>query len=166
LLHDVLPGEIIATRFEHARFDAVARLPPYCPGKVLRIVPLVGAGGNEQLRHLVLVQVLSDRAVGGRTECLEKCQHPVLFDQLANLFESLWRAITVVTPVDAAVLIYARHILKNFPDAQIAVLYQNDDYGKDYLIGLREGLGDKAEKTLPGITISTSASDFAPIKQM
>jgi len=40
--------------------------------------------------------------------------------------------------------IYARYILKNFPDAQIAVLYQNDDYGKDYLTGLREGLGDKA----------------------
>jgi branched-chain amino acid transport system substrate-binding protein len=44
--------------------------------------------------------------------------------------------------------IYARYILKNFPDAQIAVLYQNDDYGKDYLIGLREGLGDKADKMI------------------
>src|SRR4029077_17876994 len=44
--------------------------------------------------------------------------------------------------------IYARYILKNFPDAQIAVLYQNDDYGKDYLIGLREGLGDKAAKII------------------
>jgi branched-chain amino acid transport system substrate-binding protein len=44
--------------------------------------------------------------------------------------------------------IYARYILKNFPDAQIAVLYQNDDYGKDYLIGLREGLGDKADKII------------------
>ena len=44
--------------------------------------------------------------------------------------------------------IYAHYILKNFPDAQIAVLYQNDDYGKDYLIGLREGLGDKADKMI------------------
>ena len=35
--------------------------------------------------------------------------------------------------------IYARYILKNLPDAKIAVLYQNDDFGKDYLIGLREG---------------------------
>jgi branched-chain amino acid transport system substrate-binding protein len=41
--------------------------------------------------------------------------------------------------------IYARYILKNLPDAKIAVLYQNDDFGKDYLIGLREGLGDKAD---------------------
>src|SRR6202166_5188832 len=40
--------------------------------------------------------------------------------------------------------IYARYILKNLPNAKIAVLYQNDDYGKDYLNGLRDGLGDKA----------------------
>jgi len=41
--------------------------------------------------------------------------------------------------------IYARYILKNLPNAKIAVLYQNDDFGKDYLIGLREGLGAKAD---------------------
>ena len=40
--------------------------------------------------------------------------------------------------------IYARYILKNNPKAKIAVLYQNDDYGKDYLKGLKDGLGDKA----------------------
>jgi branched-chain amino acid transport system substrate-binding protein len=44
--------------------------------------------------------------------------------------------------------IYARYILKNLPGAKIAVLYQNDDFGKDYLIGLREGLGDKADKLI------------------
>ena len=44
--------------------------------------------------------------------------------------------------------IYARYILKNLPGAKIAVLYQNDDFGKDYLIGLREGLGDKAGKLI------------------
>jgi branched-chain amino acid transport system substrate-binding protein len=38
--------------------------------------------------------------------------------------------------------IYAQHILKSKPDAKIAVLYQNDDYGKDYLKGLHDGLGD------------------------
>jgi branched-chain amino acid transport system substrate-binding protein len=37
--------------------------------------------------------------------------------------------------------IYAQHILKTKPDGKIGVLYQNDDYGKDYLIGLRDGLG-------------------------
>ena len=40
--------------------------------------------------------------------------------------------------------IYAKYILKNKPDAKIAVMYQNDDYGKDYLKGLKDGLGAKA----------------------
>src|SRR5208282_1022527 len=44
--------------------------------------------------------------------------------------------------------IYARYILKNLPYAKIAVFYENDDLGKDYLIGLREGLGDKADKMI------------------
>jgi branched-chain amino acid transport system substrate-binding protein len=44
--------------------------------------------------------------------------------------------------------IYARYILKNLPDAKIAVLYQNDDFGKDYLKGLRDGLGYKANKMI------------------
>jgi branched-chain amino acid transport system substrate-binding protein len=44
--------------------------------------------------------------------------------------------------------IYARYILKNLPNAKIAVLYQNDDFGKDYLNGLRDGLGDNASKLI------------------
>jgi branched-chain amino acid transport system substrate-binding protein len=40
--------------------------------------------------------------------------------------------------------IYAKYILREKPDAKIAVLYQNDDYGKDYLKGLKDGLGTKA----------------------
>jgi branched-chain amino acid transport system substrate-binding protein len=39
--------------------------------------------------------------------------------------------------------IYAKYILKNYPNAKIGVLYQNDDYGKDYLKGLKDGLGSK-----------------------
>jgi branched-chain amino acid transport system substrate-binding protein len=38
---------------------------------------------------------------------------------------------------------YAQHILKTKPNAKIAVLYQNDDYGKDYLKGFHDGLGAK-----------------------
>jgi len=41
-------------------------------------------------------------------------------------------------------IIYAKYILKHKPDARIAVLYQNDDYGKDYLKGFKDGLGAKA----------------------
>jgi branched-chain amino acid transport system substrate-binding protein len=44
--------------------------------------------------------------------------------------------------------IYGRYILKERPNAKIALLYQNDDFGKDYLIGLREGLGGKADTML------------------
>ena len=40
--------------------------------------------------------------------------------------------------------IYAKYILKNLPNAKIAILYQNDDYGKDYVKGLKDGLGAKA----------------------
>jgi branched-chain amino acid transport system substrate-binding protein len=40
--------------------------------------------------------------------------------------------------------IYARYILQNLPNARIAVLYQNDDFGKDYLKGLKDGLGAKS----------------------
>jgi ABC-type branched-subunit amino acid transport system substrate-binding protein len=40
--------------------------------------------------------------------------------------------------------IYAKWLMKEKPDAKIAVLYQNDDYGKDYLKGLKDGLGAKA----------------------
>jgi branched-chain amino acid transport system substrate-binding protein len=37
--------------------------------------------------------------------------------------------------------IYAKHILATKPDAKIAVLYANDDFGKDYIVGFKEGLG-------------------------
>ncbi|MFZ9711203.1 MAG: ABC transporter substrate-binding protein, partial [Burkholderiaceae bacterium] len=41
--------------------------------------------------------------------------------------------------------IYAEHILETSPNAKIAVLYQNDDYGKDYLKGFEDGLGARAK---------------------
>ena len=40
--------------------------------------------------------------------------------------------------------IYGQYILKNYPDAKVGVLYQNDDLGRDYLNGIKSGLGDKA----------------------
>src|ERR1700678_4205453 len=40
--------------------------------------------------------------------------------------------------------IYGQYILKNYPNAKVGVLYQNDDLGKDYLNGMKDGLGDKA----------------------
>src|SRR6202045_1637285 len=55
--------------------------------------------------------------------------------------------------------IYAAYILKNFPGKTIGILYQNDDFGKDYVIGLREGLGDQANKL---IVIESSYETSAP----
>jgi branched-chain amino acid transport system substrate-binding protein len=54
--------------------------------------------------------------------------------------------------------IYAKHILKERPNAKIGVLYQNDDYGKDYLKGLEDGLGDKA-KTMIVAKVSYEVAD-------
>ena len=44
--------------------------------------------------------------------------------------------------------IYARHILETKPNGKIAILYQNDDYGKDYLKGFKDGLGAKNAKMI------------------
>jgi ABC-type branched-subunit amino acid transport system substrate-binding protein len=54
--------------------------------------------------------------------------------------------------------LYGQHILKTRPNAKIAVLYQNDDYGKDYLKGFMEGLGDRA-KTMIVKTASYEVTD-------
>src|SRR6201989_2104379 len=44
--------------------------------------------------------------------------------------------------------IYAKYILANHPDAKIGILYQNDDLGRDYIAGLRSGLGAKADSMI------------------
>src|SRR6202795_3306981 len=44
--------------------------------------------------------------------------------------------------------IYAKYILKEMPNAKIAILYQNDDYGKDYVKGLKDGLGVNAKSMI------------------
>jgi branched-chain amino acid transport system substrate-binding protein len=41
--------------------------------------------------------------------------------------------------------IYAQYLMKNHPNAKIGILYQNDDYGKDYVKGMKDGLGDKVK---------------------
>jgi branched-chain amino acid transport system substrate-binding protein len=44
--------------------------------------------------------------------------------------------------------IYAKHILQTKPNAKIGILYQNDDYGKDLLQGLKDGLGEQGRKLI------------------
>jgi hypothetical protein len=55
---------------------------------------------------------------------------------------------------------YAKYILQNKPGAKIAVLYANDDAGKEYLAGVRSGLGDKASAMIVG-EVSCQTSDAA-----
>lgn len=52
--------------------------------------------------------------------------------------------------------IYAKYIMKEKPDAKIGVLYQNDDFGKDYLNGLKDGLGAKASMIVMEESYDTS----------
>ena len=52
--------------------------------------------------------------------------------------------------------IYAAHILKNHPNGKIAILFQNDDYGKDYVKGMEDGLGDKKGMIIARASYETS----------
>src|ERR1700709_1071265 len=52
--------------------------------------------------------------------------------------------------------IYAKYLMKEKPDAKIAVFYQNDDFGKDYLKGLKDGLGAKASMIMAEESYETS----------
>jgi len=53
-------------------------------------------------------------------------------------------------------VIYAKHLLANVKDAKIAVLMQNDDYGKDYYEGLRDGLGKDVGRIVKHVTYEVS----------
>jgi branched-chain amino acid transport system substrate-binding protein len=61
--------------------------------------------------------------------------------------------------------VYGRWILQNAPNAKIAVFYQNDDYGKDYLNGLKQGLGSRQNLIVSEqsyeVTDATYASQIA-----
>ncbi len=63
--------------------------------------------------------------------------------------------------------IYAKYILANKPDAKIAVLYQNDDSGKDYYRGFRDGLGERADKIIKAVSYEvTDATIDSQILQL
>ena len=52
---------------------------------------------------------------------------------------------------------YVQYALEQNPDAKIGVLYANDDFGKDYLTGIKEGLGDdKADQLVAEVTYETT----------
>jgi branched-chain amino acid transport system substrate-binding protein len=59
-------------------------------------------------------------------------------------------------PYQAESRIYAKYILDNHPNGKIGILYQNDDYGKDYVKGLKDGLGSKASMIVAEVPYETS----------
>jgi branched-chain amino acid transport system substrate-binding protein len=52
--------------------------------------------------------------------------------------------------------VYAKYILAKKPDAKIGILYQNDDFGKDYLIGVRDVLKDRYDKMVTAVSYETT----------
>ena len=99
------------------RLGVVVGLEAHGPREVLGIAPLRRAGGDVELRHLLLVHVLVDRRVARRAERLEEREDLVLLDELADHFHRLGRAITVVerdeldlAAVDAAGIVDALEI--------------------------------------------------------
>jgi branched-chain amino acid transport system substrate-binding protein len=58
-------------------------------------------------------------------------------------------------------IIYARNLLKVAPNAKIGVIYQNDDYGKDYLAGLHKGLGPKSSLIVKEVSYETTDPDVS-----
>src|SRR5690242_20882356 len=67
-------------------------------------------------------------------------------------------------PYQGEARIYAKDVLANHPNAKIGVLYQNDDYGQDYLKGLTDGLGDKASMIVDKEAYDvTAANPFAQL---
>lgn len=57
--------------------------------------------------------------------------------------------------------IYAKYLMKQKPNAKIGVLYQNDDYGKDYLKGLVDALGSKKNQVVKSLSYETSDPDVS-----
>ena len=65
--------------------------------------------------------------------------------------------------------IFGNYILQNHPNSKVAVLYQNDDYGKDYVIGVKDAMGDKYAKQVVKeetyeVTDPTVASQIISLK--
>jgi branched-chain amino acid transport system substrate-binding protein len=55
--------------------------------------------------------------------------------------------------------IYAQHIVKTRPRARVAVLYQDDEYGKELLAGLRKGMGGRARQIVRTVGYEPTATD-------
>jgi branched-chain amino acid transport system substrate-binding protein len=70
--------------------------------------------------------------------------------------------IGYIPPYSEEGVIYGQYVVKNIKKAKIAVLYQNDDYGRDLVAGLRRGLGAKARSIVAKVGYDPTSSDVQP----
>jgi branched-chain amino acid transport system substrate-binding protein len=70
--------------------------------------------------------------------------------------------IGYIPPYSEEGVIYGKYVVKNIKNAKIAVLYQNDDYGRDLLSGLRRGLGAKAKSIVAKVGYDPTTADVQP----
>ncbi|APW39747.1 branched-chain amino acid ABC transporter substrate-binding protein [Rhodoferax koreense] len=99
--------------------------------EVLALFQNLGTASNTAIEKYVNAkQVPNLFAISGDSKWADGKAHP---------FTTSWQPSN-----QTEARIYAKHILASRPDAKIAVLYQNDDYGKDALKGFKDELGDKA----------------------
>jgi branched-chain amino acid transport system substrate-binding protein len=101
---------------------------------VLGIFNSLGTAPNAAIQEYLNQQHVPHFAVSGASRFNDPERYPWTMGVIAS-YETEGR-------------IYAQYILHNIKDAKIAVLYQNDDLGKDYFKGLREGLGERADSMI------------------
>jgi branched-chain amino acid transport system substrate-binding protein len=70
--------------------------------------------------------------------------------------------IGFIPPYSEEGAIYGRYVLKNIKRPKVAVLYQDDDYGRDLLAGLRRGLGAKAKAIVAKVGYDPASTDVQP----
>jgi ABC-type branched-subunit amino acid transport system substrate-binding protein len=99
--------------------------------EVLFTFQILGAAPNIAVQKYLNDRKIPQLFVGGRATRFED---PKAFPWTIGFAPNLLTEIRV----------YARFILDGYPNARIGVLYQNDESGKDYLTGLKAGLGAKA----------------------
>jgi branched-chain amino acid transport system substrate-binding protein len=68
--------------------------------------------------------------------------------KFGNYKDFPWTTAGVQATFRAEARIYTKHILNDNPNAKIAILYQHDDFGRDYVAGIKDVLGDKYDKTV------------------
>jgi branched-chain amino acid transport system substrate-binding protein len=101
---------------------------------VLGIFDSLGTAPNAAIQDYLNEQRVPHFVISGASRFNDPARYPWTMGVIAS-YETEGR-------------IYANYILHNIKDAKIAVLYQNDDLGKDYFKGLREGLGDRADSMI------------------